>query len=173
MLACTLSFPLVGLQRIKALGRRRRGPGQPSYHVTNLNDFSPGACAMPSPGKPHVVFDVADDRPVPTDRHQKCFHHDHGYLRPPHRTRHHAQKPRPHYPCNGGHDVNLCAHPHRNAAVDGIWITDAAYNVVIDTCRAQVLAIATWISRPWDARHHRSWSASQSPLVKRTTACSP
>src|SRR5882724_4915652 len=115
------------------------GAGQPSYHVTNLNDSGPGSLRdAVSQGNRTVVFDVAgtivlsdeivirsasitiDGFTAPTPGPGITLK-NHGLI----------------IRGTGGHDVIVRGIRIRNAAVDGIWITDAAYNVVIDHVSVQ------------------------------------
>jgi pectate lyase len=108
------------------------GSGQPIYRVTNLNDSGPGSLRdAVSQGSRSVVFDVAGTIVLS----------DEIVIRSAFLTIDGFTAPSPGITLDnygliirgtGGHDVIVRGIRIRNAAVDGIWITDAAYNVVID-----------------------------------------
>jgi hypothetical protein len=108
------------------------GAGKPIYHVTNLNDSGPGSLRdAVSQGNRTVVFDLAGTIVLS----------DEITIRNAFLTIDGSTAPSPGITLKNygliirgtaGHDIIVRGLRIRNAALDGIWITDAAYNVVID-----------------------------------------
>src|SRR5262245_25929917 len=108
------------------------GSGQPVYHVTNLQDSGSGSLRdAVSQGNRTVVFDVAGDIVLL----------DEITVRSAFITIDGSSAPAPGITLKNfglivrgtaGHDVIVRGIRIRNAAQDGIWVTDATYNVVID-----------------------------------------
>jgi PKD repeat protein len=108
------------------------GSGKPLYHVTNLNDSGPGSLReAASQGNRSIVFDVAGTINLS----------DEITIRSSFLTIDGLTAPSPGITLRNygliirgtsGHDIIIKGIRIRNAALDGIWVTDAAYNVVID-----------------------------------------
>jgi hypothetical protein len=113
------------------------GTGKPVYHVTNLNNAGPGslrdACSL---GNRNVVFDVGGDIVLSSEV----------TLRASFITVDALTAPSPGITLKNygliirgtaGHDIIVRGMRIRDAHQDGIWVTDAAYNVVIDHVSVQ------------------------------------
>jgi pectate lyase len=113
------------------------GSGRPVYRVTNLHDSGPGSLRdAVSQGNRTVIFDVGGEIFLSSEiTVRSAFLTIDGFTAPtPGITlKNHGLIIRG----SGGHDVIVRNMRIRNASQDGIWITDAAYNVVIDHVSVQ------------------------------------
>jgi pectate lyase len=137
-----VGFGLVALALVASPGRLAAyqgfgattpgGSGKPIYRVSNLNDSGPGSLRdAVSEGDRTVVFDVAGTIVLSDEiTIRSAFLTIDGLTAPsPGITlKNHGIIIRG----TAGHDIIVRGLRIRNASLDGIWITDAAYNVVID-----------------------------------------
>ena len=113
------------------------GAGKPIYHVTNLQDSGAGSLRDAlSQGNRTVVFDVGGDIVLAREiAIRSAFVTVDGLTAPsPGIT---LKNKGLIVRGTGGHDIIISGLRIRDASQDGIWITDAAYNVVIDHVSVQ------------------------------------
>ena len=108
------------------------GSGKPVYHVTNLNDSGPGSLRdAVSQGNRNVVFDVGGTIVLASEvTIRSAFLTVDGLSAPPPGIT--LKNKGLIIRGTAGHDIIVSGLRIRDASQDGIWITDAAYNVVID-----------------------------------------
>ncbi len=113
------------------------GANKSVYHVTNLKDSGVGSLRDSlAQGNRHIVFDVAGEILLASDITIKSAFITVDGLNAPSpgiTLKNHGLIVRG----GAGHDIILQGLRIRNAARDGIWVTDAAYNVVIDHVSVQ------------------------------------
>jgi hypothetical protein len=113
------------------------GSGKPVYHVTNLQDSGAGSLRDAlSQGNRTVVFDVGGDIVLASEvTIRSAFVTVDGLTAPPPGIT--LKNKGLIVRGTGGHDIIISGLRIRDASQDGIWITDAAYNVVIDHVSVQ------------------------------------
>ena len=109
------------------------GAGKPIVHVTNLNDTGPGSLRTAlSAGDRTVVFDVAGEIVMSDEINVRgSFVTIDGFTAPPPgiTLRNFGLRI---LGSNGAHDIIARGIRIRDAGQDGVWVADAAYNIVID-----------------------------------------